>query len=267
MKFQRTYAIALRHFYLIRGSLSRVLPLFVWAAIDIILWGFISKYLSHATESGLHFVMQFLGAVLFWEFFIRILQGVTMAFLEDVWARNFLNIFASPLTIPEYLAGLVISSIATSMVGIVVMLFLACAVFGLSFLSYGLMLFPFLFTLFFFGIAMGIMGCSVVMRFGPSSEWFVWPIPAMIAPFVGVFYPISTLPVWMQWFSYLLPPSYVFEGMRAIVANQPVPEMGLLVAVLLSALYILFACLLFTRVYRHALKTGLIARYSAETLG
>ena len=32
-----------------------------------------------------------------------------MAFFEDVWSRNFVNIFATPLLISEYLTGLVIS--------------------------------------------------------------------------------------------------------------------------------------------------------------
>jgi ABC-2 type transport system permease protein len=266
MNLQRTYAIALRHFYLLRGSFSRILPLFIWVAIDIVLWGFITRYLNKVTGSGLDFVPQLLGAVLLWDFFIRVLQGVTMVFLEDVWSRNFLNVFASPLTIPEYLGGLVISSIATSAVGLAVMLALASMVFGLSYFSLGMALVPFLLTLFLFGIAIGITGCAVVLRFGPASEWFVWPIPALLSPFVGVFYPLSTLPHWMQAVAVCLPPSYVFEGLRAILAGHEASEAGLFTGVALAAFSILLACVIFSRVYVHALRTGLIARYSAETL-
>lgn len=266
MSLERTYAVALRHFYLIKGSFSRVLPLFVWVTIDIVLWGFITKYLNHVTGTGLDFVPRMLGAVLLWDFFIRILQGVTMAFLEDVWSRNFLNVFSSPLTIPEYLGGLVISTIATSAVGLVFMLVLAMLAFGLNFFAYGMLLYPFMLTLFLFGIAIGILGCAVVLRFGPASEWFVWPIPAMLAPFAGVFYPLSTLPHWMQWFSYLVPPSFVFEGMRAVASNGTIDPGMLALAVGETVLYVLLSCWVFTRVYRHALRTGLIARYSAESL-
>lgn len=266
MSLTRTYAIALRHFYLMRGSFSRVLPLFIWVGLDIVLWGFITKYLSRITDAGMNLVPQFLGAVVFWGFFIRVLQGVTLVYMEDVWSRNFFNIFASPITIPEYLGGLILSSIATSMVGLIAMLIIATGFFGLSFLSYGIALFPFLLILFLFGIAIGILGCAVMLRFGPAAEWFVWPIPAVIAPFVGVFYPLSVLPVWMQYFSWLLPPAYVFEGMRAIVAGQGVSMMQLSVGALLAIFYILLTCFAFTWVYRHALRTGLIARYSAETL-
>ena len=180
MNRNRVFAIVLRQGYLMRGSVARVLPLFAWVAIDMVLWGFISRYLNTVASSGFNFIFVFLGAVLLWDFFTRVMQGVTMAFFEDVWSRNFLNFFASPLSISEYVTGLVLSSIATSSIGLVVMIVLATLVFHLSFFSYGLLLIPFLLVLFLFGIALGIFACALVLRFGPASEWFVWPIPALI---------------------------------------------------------------------------------------
>ncbi len=266
MSLGRTFAIVLRQFYLIRGSFSRVFPLFAWIAVDMILWGFLTKYLNTVTSSGFNFVPVLLGAVLLWDFFIRIMQGVTMAFFEDVWSRNFLNIFATPLLVSEYVGGLVLSSIATSLVGLGVMLFIAIAIFKLSLLIYGLMVMPFLLVLFLFGISLGIFGSALVLRFGPASEWFIWPIPALISPFAGVLYPISTLPQWMQSISRLLPPSYVFEGLRAIVSGKAVSGITLVWSAVLAVGYILLAYWFFTRIYRSALRTGLIARYSAESL-
>lgn len=266
MNFSRVSAIVLRQFYLIRGSFSRVLPLFAWVGIDIVLWGFITKYLNSVSESGFNFVPVLLGAVLLWDFFMRVMQGVTMAFFEDVWSRNFLNFFATPLSMSEYVSGLVITSVVTSSVGLLVMLLLAILVFGLSFFSYGLVLIPFLLILFMFGIALGIFACALVLRLGPSAEWFVWPIPALISPFAGVFYPLSTLPQWMQTISYLLPPAYVFESVRAIVSGRTYPGIYLIAGMGLDVLYILLAYLFFSRTYRHAVRTGLIARYSAESV-
>jgi ABC-2 type transport system permease protein len=266
MSLNRAAAIVLRQFYLIRGSPARVFPLFVWVAIDIVLWGFITRYLNTVTASGLDFVHAILGAVLLWDFLTRVMQGVTMAFFEDVWSRNFLNFFATPLSISEYVGGLVLSSIATSSIGLIVMMVVASAVFGLSLLVYGVMIVPFLFVLFLFGISLGIFGAAVVLRLGPAAEWFVWPIPAVVSPFAGVFYPVSTLPKWMQFISHLLPPSYVFEGMRTIVAGGAISGTTLLWGVGLAVLDILLACWFFSRVYRYAVRTGLIARYSAESV-
>ena len=261
----RVCAIALRQFYLMKGSPVRILPLFIWVAIDILLWGFITKYLN-SMSTGPNFVPILLGAVLLWDFFTRVMHGIATSFFEDVWSRNFLNIFASPLSISEYLCGLVLTSILTSIVGLVVMLLLATAGFGLSIFTYGLATIPFVLVLFLFGIALGITGTALVLRFGPAAEWFVWPIPAMLSPFASVFYPVSTLPVWMQYLAYIMPPSYVFEALRGIVAGKPVNGTYLVISVVLAILYIFAAGWFFRSVHRRAVRTGLIARYSAESV-
>ena len=262
----RTAAIVLRQVYLVRGSVARFLPLFAWVASDMILWGFITKYLNTVSRSGMDFVSTLLGAVLLWDFFTRVMQGVTTAFLEDVWSRNFLNLFATPLSISEYVTGLVASSVVTSAIGLVVMIALASGIFGLSFLSYGVWLLPVVLILFVFGIAIGVAASALVLWFGPASEWFVWPIPALIAPFGGVFYPVTTLPRWMQAVAYVMPPAAVFDSIRAIVAGEPVSGLALAWSAALSVMYLLLGAWVFSRVHRHAIRVGLLARYSAETL-
>jgi ABC-2 type transport system permease protein len=266
MSFQRSAAIMLRQFYLMRGSAARVLPLFAWVGIDMVLWGFMSRYLDALTRTGLNFVATLLGAVLLWDFFTRVMQGVTMTFFEDVWSRNFLNMFASPLRISEYLSGLVMSSTVTSFVGLVFMLVVASGFFGLSFFSYGLVLIPGLLVLFLFGIALGIAATGMVLRLGPAAEWFVWPIPALLAPFAAVYYPLSTLPRWMQYLGGIIPPSYVFQNIRSVVSGGTVSWAPLAFGAGLALLYIILASWFFSRMYHHGLRTGLIARYSSETL-
>lgn len=266
MKLSRLSAIPLRQFYLYRGSSARVIPLFAWVTIDMVLWGFMTKFLSGMSQSHYRFVPALLGAVLFWDFMTRVMQGITTAFFEDVWSRNFLNVFASPITVPEYIGGLLVTSIATSLIGLIVMVAVATLAFGLSFGVYGIMLAPFVLVLFLFGMALGIAAIAVVLRLGPAAEWFVWPIPALLSPFAAVYYPLATLPRPMRWFAHLLPPSYVFEGMRAVVAGQHFEPALLAVAFGLAIAYILLAYWFFARVFRYAVQTGLIARYSAESV-
>jgi ABC-2 type transport system permease protein len=264
VKLRPVIGIVLRQLYLLRGSPVRVFPMVTWVAIDVVLWGFITRYLN-SVSTGMNFVPMLLGGVLLWDFSTRIMQGVTTAFLEDVWSRNFLNLFASPLSTSEYILGLVITSVITSSVGVVVMVLLATLVFHLEFFSLGLPLIAFLMLLFMFGVTLGIFASGMVLRLGPASEWLLWPLPALLSPFAAVFYPLSTLPHWMRCISYALPPAYVFEGMRDLLASRPFPDALLMQGTAVCLVELFLAGYFYARVYRHAVRTGLLARYSAES--
>jgi ABC-2 type transport system permease protein len=194
------------------------------------------------------------------------MQGVTMTFFEDVWTRNLLNVFATPITVAEYVTGLVLSSIGSSAISLAVMAALATAVFGLSVAANLGFLAAAIPVLFLFGIAIGIGGCAIVLRLGPSAEWFIWPIPAVLSPLVGVFYPIAVLPGWMRAISWLLPPSHVFEVARAVVAGGRPDWARIGLAAALALADVVLAGWIFARVHRHAVHTGLLARYSAESV-
>jgi ABC-2 type transport system permease protein len=190
MNGSRVGAIVLRILYLYRGSPQRVFPIFVFVAVDIVLWGFLTRYLNSVSRADFNFVPALLGAVLLWDFLTRVMQQLTMALFEDVWTRNFLNFFATPLRVSEYLAGLLIVAVTTSLLSLVAMLVFAQVAFGISFFVYGVALAPFLMVLFVTGIALGVTASALVLRLGPASEWLIWPIPMLISPFAGVFYPI-----------------------------------------------------------------------------
>jgi ABC-2 type transport system permease protein len=264
MKLRPIAAVILRQLYLMRSSPVRVFGMLVWVTIDIVLWGFITRYLNTVGGSGVNFVPALLGAVLLWDFCERIMQGVSTAFLEDVWSRNFLNLFSSPLSISEYVAALVLTSMITSSLGLAIMLLIATGVFHLQIFSQGLPLAAFVCVLFVFGITLGIVAISMVLRFGPASEWLLWPLAALLSPFAAVFYPVAILPAWMQWVAHALPPSYVFEGMRTLLKGDAFPALLLLRGAAVGAVELVGAGYLFRHVFRRAVRTGLLARYSAE---
>ena len=265
MNLRRTFAITLRYLYLLRATPARLSQVFIWAILDIVLWGFITKYLDSVGGSGVNFTSVLLGAVVLWAFMTRAMQGLSTPFLEDVWARNLLNFFASPLTIAEYIGGLTIASIITSAAGLAVLLLLSALFFGLALWHLGLALATYLLLLFVFGIALGILALAVVLRFGPSAEWFVWPLPTVLSPLVGVFYPVAVLPEWMQVISHLIPASYVFEGFRGILERGSIDYGALVWGSMLDVVFLAFACWIFLHVYHAAVRSGAIARYSAES--
>lgn len=266
MDIRRTYAILLRQIYLYRDNPTRFFQMFSWAIIDLVLWGFLSKYLYGVNSVSFGIALALLSAVLLWGFLNRVHQGVMMAFLEDSWSRNFLNIFATPLKLHEYVAGFVVSTIVTSAIVSAVSIALAYAVFGYAISVLGAYLLPFFLVLFIFGVSLGILAAAVVLRLGPAAEWFTWPLAAVVGPFVGVFYPVSVLPEWMQAIAHTLPPTYVFEGMRAVLNDGSFSGASLLAGFLLAVLYLLGAYAIFAVVHRTVIRNGQIARYSAESL-
>ncbi len=269
MSPSRIYAIFVRQLFLLLCNPTRLVSVFLWLVIDIIQWGFISKYLGTFGEATFGFISVILGAILLWEFMSRIQQGILMAFLEDIWTQNLINFFASPLTLSEYLSGLILTSIVTGMAGFLAITGIAGAAFGYNILKIGIMLFPFLVILLVFGVAMGIFVSAMIFRLGPSAEWLGWPIPLVLSIFAGVFYPISTLPPICRYFAMLIPPSYVFESLRAMLASGAYPAnlaSSLIVSALLSVGYLLLTTRFFVVIYRRNLKSGTIARFNAEAL-
>ncbi len=263
----RAFAVFLRQVFLFKSNPTRLTSLFLWLIIDIVQWGFISKYLGSIGQSTFTLITAILGAIVLWGFVVRIQQGIMTSFLEDVWSQNFVNFFASPLTIVEYLSGLVITSIATSLAGFAMVVIIAGFAFGYNVFTVGLMLIPFMAILLIFATAMGIFVSGVIFRLGPSAEWLGWPIPLVLSIFSCVFYPVSTLPGALQVIARLIPASYVFESLRNVISARSIsPDLGthLLLGALLALVYLATAYLFFIRVYRRNLENGTIARFSAE---
>lgn len=269
MSLTRIFAIYVRQLFLLKSNPTRLATVFLWMVINIIQWGFITKYIGTFGEATFGFVTVILGAILLWEFMSRIQQGILMAFLEDIWTQNFINFFASPLTINEYLCGLVMTSISTGLAGFLAVVTIAGVIFGYNILQIGVLLAPFMLILLIFGIAMGVFVSAIIFRLGPSAEWFGWPIPMILSLFSGVYFPISTLPPFLHAFAKIIPASYVFESMRSIIATGTFPGnlgINLLIGMLLALAYLVGASRVFIYIYRKNLESGTIARFNAEAL-
>ncbi len=249
-----------------RSSPVRFFNIFTWIFIDVLLWGYTTKYLSTSVGSTFNFVAIFLGIILLWQFLSQVHRGFILAALEDVYTHNFVNLFSSPLRVHEYLTGLVLSAIFTSSVALFAVLLLSYVVFGFSILSFGALLIPVMLVMLIFGIVFGILASAVVLRLGPAGEWLAWPVAAFIAPFVGVFYPIGVLPAWMQTVGSMLPITYVFENVRTYILTGVYDAGAVYMSIVLSLVYLVVAYVAYYYVYRYAIKHGLIARFDAESV-
>ena len=255
---RRVWAMALRYVYLLRGSWPRYLELAYWPTVQMILWGFITQFL--ATNSS--YIAQgfgvLLSGVLLWDVMFRGQLGVSISFFEEMWSRNLGHLFVSPLRPYELIISLTVMSLVRTIIGIVPASLLAIVFFGFSVYSLGLSLAVFFVNLLAMGWAIGFMVSGMVLRFGLGAESLAWVAIFAVAPVSGIYYPISVLPDWLQIVARVMPSSYVFEGMRAIIRDGVVRVDYMLIATGLNVIYLAAGALIFLAFFRNARQRGLL---------
>ena len=256
MSITRIYGLFLRHFYLITRSFPRILDLVYWPSIQITLWGFISNFFATHTTYYNNAVGVILTCAILYDFLFRTSIGFNMLFLEEIWSRNFTNLFIAPMRIGEILTSLVITALIRSLIGLVPAILLTSPLFGISILDLGIFLFILFLSLYIFGITLGILVSSGLLRFGPSFENIAWSTMFLLAPFGCIYYPIETLPEIFQKIAYVIPLVYIFEEARNILVNGFVNVENIFKAFYLNGLYLFISICLFYYSFSKARKKG-----------
>ena len=217
---RRTAAMVLRYWYLLRSSFPRLIELIYWPAVQMLMWGFLQSYIAEQASMFAKAGGLLVGAVLLWDILFRGQLGFSVSFLEEMYARNLGNLMISPLRATEFVAALMILSIIRLAIGMVPVTLLAIAFFGFNLWALGFALAAFFANLMLTSWAVGIFVSGLVLRNGLGAETFAWSIMFLFLPLTCVYYPVATLPSWLQAVAWMLPPTYVFEGMRALVVDQ-----------------------------------------------
>ena len=260
MKLHRIIALIVRHLYLYRRSLPRIMEIFYWPFLDLVIWGFITLYLAKYQTQVPGFVTFFLGALILWDMLFRSQQGITISFLEELWARNLMNLFASPLKPSEFLAATMAMSIFKVTCVSIVMAVCALLFYSYNVLTIGLWLIPFVFNLVITGWVIGVFTTSLIMRFGQEAEVLAWSMVFLFQPISCVFYPMEVLPGWLKPVAWANPAAHVFEGMRGVLSSGEAPLTNLAWAVSLNGLLLVAAVAWFYRTFAYCKDQGLLVR-------
>ena len=254
MSFNRMYGLFLRHFFLIKSSFPRILDLIYWPSIQIILWGFISKFFSTYSDYYNNTVGIILTCAILYDFLFRSSISFNMLFLEEIWSRNFTNLFIAPMKISEIIISLVFTALIRTLIGLVPAILLTSPLFGISILNLGVPLFFLFLSLYLFGITLGLFVSSGLIRFGPSFENIAWSSLFLLAPLGCIYYPIEILPEFFQILAKGLPLVYIFDETRNILLNNFVNFENILYAFYLNAIYLFIGISLFYFTFSKARK-------------
>jgi ABC-2 type transport system permease protein len=256
MNPNKILALSLRHIYLIKGSFPRILDLIYWPTIQIFLWGFISKFFTLNSTFYENTVGVILSAAILYDFLFRSSISYNMMFLEEIWSRNFTNLFIAPIRLSEIIAALTFTAIFRTLIGLVPAALLAIPFFGVSILKIGTPLIFLLITLYVFGVTLGLLVTSGLIRFGPSFENIAWASLFFLAPLGCIYYPIEILPDWLQVIAKLLPLVHIFEEMRNILIYDIINYYQILKAILISTVYFIMGIIIFYLSYAGAKNRG-----------
>ncbi len=256
MRWHKIYGLSLRHIFLIKSSFPRLLDLIYWPTIQVFLWGFISKFFTLTSSYYSNTIGIILTAAILYDFLFRSSISYNMMFLEEIWSRNFTNLFIAPIKISEIITALTLTAIIRTLIGFIPAILIATPMFGVSVFVLGLPLLFLLIALYLFGVTLGLIVTSGLIRFGPSFENIAWASLFFLAPLGCIYYPIDILPDWLQIASKLLPLVHIFEEMRSILINNVVNYFEIFKAIGISLLYLFCGISLFYLSYYGARERG-----------
>lgn len=247
-----------RYYYLFRGSVPRMIELAYWPIVQVVLWGFITKFFLEHSSWLVNAAGALLAGVLLWDVLFRGQLGLSISFLEEMWARNLGQLFASPLRPGELMAAMMLGSLLRTSLGLVPATLVAWLLHEYSIYSLGLPLIAFFANLMVFGWAIGLAVCALLIRYGLAAESFAWASIFILAPLSAVYYPVDVLPEAAQAIAAVLPSAHVFEGMRAVMIQGVFRTDLFLWAIGLNLVYIAAGAALFLYAFEIARRRGLI---------
>lgn len=260
LSWQRIYAVVLRYLYGIQHDVPRLFDIFFWPVVDLFVWGFLTVYLTR-DATGAHIALSWLiGGIIFWTLLYRSAQDVDVQLLEDIHARNFLNLFASPLQLSEFVLALLIVTCLKVLMTFVLMAVLAIACYAFNVLDLGVYLLPYILVLFVFGWGIGLVVAALIVRYGTRVQILAWGSAFVIQPISAVFYPVSILPEPIATLAWLNPATYVFEGMRGVLLEGVFRIDSWLIALAMSTAFLAFSAWLFAALFNQARELGMLAR-------
>jgi ABC-2 type transport system permease protein len=240
-----------------RKGLLSLTDLFYWPLVDILLWGLASIWIQSQDNQLENLPLILMTALIFWQICWRGTVDIAINLLQELWHRNLVNFFSTPLKFSEWVAGTLILSLCKLVASLAFGALIVYVLYTLNVFTIGWAFLPFAISLLIFGWSLGFIASSLIVYFGHRVDMFAWMIGGLFAPFSAVFYPVSVLPQWAQMISWCLPTTYIFEGMRSILHTSHFPARFFFISMALNAVFLILSITLFHTMFEKSRAKGL----------
>lgn len=257
MNINRVIAMFLRYLINMKHNYDRLTDMFYWPAMDLFIWGLTGLYLAQLNKNTNEYLFVILSGLVFWVVIWRAQYEITTNLLAELWDRNIINIFSTPLKIREWIAAFMLFGFMKTMVSLGFSAVLAFIFYKYNIFNFGFYLLPFIFSLLLTGWAGGFIVAAIIVRFGMKVQTLAWAGIVLIAPFSAIYYPVSILPDWVQTVGKFIPSTYIFEGLREVLFTGNMSLDKLLISFALNIFYLILSIWFFVAMFKSTRKLGL----------
>ncbi len=258
MKWHRINALFLRHIYPLKRDFDLLSDMIYWPLIDTVLWGVTGQWLSsNAADGGATLLVSILLGLVLWNVIWRSQAEVSRNLMDEIWNNNLINLFSTPLTVPEWLISVLLLSMVKTVITLTLLVPVIFFLYAINVFQLGWWL-----PVFFLGTTMtgwwiGFISAGIVLRYGPKMQTVIWTLPGILLPFSAIYFPLDRLPEVIQPISRILPTTYIFEVMRQLVYGQPVQIEYMFYSFALNILYVGLTLVYFAKSFKYSCNLGL----------
>ena len=260
MKLHRIKALCYRHLYPLRRDFDLLSDMIYWPLIDTLLWGVTGQWLSSASEdpNGAHLlIVSILMGLIFWNVIWRSQAEVSRNLMDEIWNNNLINLFSTPLRVDEWVTSVLLLSVIKTAITMVLLVPAVFFLYTVNVFELGWWIPVFFLSTTMTGWWLGFISAGIVLRFGPKAQTVIWTLPGILLPFSAIYFPLSQLPTVIQPISRIIPTTYIFESMRALIQGGAVDLMYLGISFALNIVFLSFAFWFFVKNFEYSTKLGL----------
>jgi ABC-2 type transport system permease protein len=247
----------IRHILQTYKDMAKIFDMLYWPLVDITLMGFTALWFQNNIVNNVNLGFMLLSGIILWGVIWRSNIDVSLNFLEELWSKNLVNLFSTPLSLAEWIVGMMTLGFIRSLLVFFYGSFLVWFFYSWNVFSLGYVLIPFFILLMISGWCIGFFIASFLAYYGLRVQALVWAIGWVFSIFGAVYYPMKILPSWVQVICKALPISYVLEGMRMHIETGLFPGRYIAIAAVLNVFYLSASLLFFRYMFNISRSKGL----------
>src|SRR5690349_7223436 len=141
----RIWAVTLRHLNHVRHDPDFIGNMLFWPFLEIVSWSFTGKWIQQNQCATPNMGLAMIVAAVFWQIVLRTHYDTALALIEEMRSHNFINLFATPLKICEWMLAVMLYALILLLPISLYCFALVWFIAGYSIFNLGMFLVPLLF--------------------------------------------------------------------------------------------------------------------------